>query len=64
MAGPDPAIHVLLFYRTEDVDARVKPGHDDLFLATPAVPLPSARRCIWSQIGTSIGPDPALTGWS
>jgi hypothetical protein len=24
----------------------------------------TAHRCIWSQIGTSIGPDPALTGCS
>jgi hypothetical protein len=28
MAGLAPAIHVLLF-RTKDVDARVKPAHDD-----------------------------------
>jgi hypothetical protein len=28
MAGPVPAIHVLL--KKEVVDARVKPGHDDL----------------------------------
>jgi hypothetical protein len=27
MAGLDPAIHV--FGAKEDVDARVKPGHDD-----------------------------------
>jgi hypothetical protein len=31
MAGLDPAIHVLLGQDLrEDVDARVKPGHDDL----------------------------------
>jgi hypothetical protein len=30
MAGLVPAIHVLTFSRKEDVDARVKPGHDEL----------------------------------
>jgi hypothetical protein len=31
MAGLDPAIHVFLLWSTsKDVDARVKPGHDDL----------------------------------
>jgi hypothetical protein len=30
MAGPDPAIHVLLLISKKDVDARVKPGHDEL----------------------------------
>jgi hypothetical protein len=29
MAGLDPAIHVLL-HPSAGVDARVKPGHDDL----------------------------------
>jgi hypothetical protein len=29
MAGLDPAIHALLC-GSEDVDARVKPGHDEL----------------------------------
>jgi hypothetical protein len=28
MAGLDPAIHVLLIVSQKDVDARVKPGHD------------------------------------
>src|SRR6267154_2565716 len=28
MAGLDPAIHVLIALTKEDVDARVKPGHD------------------------------------
>jgi hypothetical protein len=28
MAGLDPAIHVLM-HGTKDVDARVKPGHDE-----------------------------------
>jgi hypothetical protein len=33
MAGLDPAIHVLLleWSTKKDVDARDKPGHDDLF---------------------------------
>jgi predicted MFS family arabinose efflux permease len=30
MAGLVPAIHVLIATKKEDVDARVKPGHDDL----------------------------------
>jgi hypothetical protein len=31
MAGPDPAIHDLFVTKNKkDVDARVKPGHDDL----------------------------------
>jgi hypothetical protein len=29
MAGLDPAIHALLACGAKDVDARVKPGHDD-----------------------------------
>ena len=29
MAGLDPAIHDFLAHRAENVDARVKPGHDD-----------------------------------
>jgi hypothetical protein len=29
MAGLVPAIHVLLFERAKDVDARDKPGHDE-----------------------------------
>jgi hypothetical protein len=29
MAGLDPAIHVLATSKKKDVDARVKPGHDD-----------------------------------
>jgi hypothetical protein len=28
MAGLDPAIHVFLFVKFEDVDARHKAGHD------------------------------------
>jgi hypothetical protein len=28
MAGLDPAIHVLVCLKKEDVGARVKPGHD------------------------------------
>jgi hypothetical protein len=30
MAGLVPAIHVLATARKKDVDARVKPGHDEL----------------------------------
>jgi hypothetical protein len=30
MAGLDPAIHVLLSISRKDVDAGVKPGHDEL----------------------------------
>jgi hypothetical protein len=30
MAGLDPAIHVLLRRTQEDVDARLKAGHDEL----------------------------------
>jgi len=30
MAGLDPAIHVLATQRKQDVDARLKAGHDDL----------------------------------
>ena len=30
MAGLDPAIHDLFEKNKKDVDARVKPGHDDL----------------------------------
>jgi hypothetical protein len=29
MAGLDPAIHVFFWSHREDVDARVKPGHDE-----------------------------------
>jgi hypothetical protein len=29
MAGLDPAIHVLATAARKDVDARVKPGHDE-----------------------------------
>ena len=29
MAGLVPAIHVFLVHGTKDVDARVKPGHDE-----------------------------------
>jgi hypothetical protein len=29
MAGPVPAIHVLMLGGKKDVDARDKPGHDD-----------------------------------
>ena len=29
MAGLDPAIHVFLQFEDKDVDARVKPGHDE-----------------------------------
>jgi hypothetical protein len=33
MAGPVPAIHVLLYRASKkDVDARDKPGHDETFL--------------------------------
>jgi hypothetical protein len=31
MAGLDPAIHGFRSATKQDVDARVKPGHDDLF---------------------------------
>jgi hypothetical protein len=31
MAGLVPAIHVLLHKRKKDVDARDKPGHDELY---------------------------------
>ena len=34
MAGLVPAIHVLLFCKKQDVDARDKRGHDGLGLAT------------------------------
>jgi hypothetical protein len=37
MAGPVPAIDVLLHGRAKDVDARNKPGHDDGVVAR-AVP--------------------------
>ena len=30
MAGLDPAIHVFAWASTQDVDARDKPGHDEL----------------------------------
>jgi hypothetical protein len=30
MAGLDPAIHVFVTAEKEDVDARVKPAHDEL----------------------------------
>jgi hypothetical protein len=30
MAGLDPAIHVFAAPEKKDVDARVKPGHDEL----------------------------------
>jgi hypothetical protein len=30
MAGLDPAIHVERQLPSEDMDARVKPGHDDI----------------------------------
>ncbi|MBN8967002.1 MAG: hypothetical protein J0G95_00860 [Rhizobiales bacterium] len=33
MAGLDPAIHALLSIYREDVDARDKPGHDDIAMA-------------------------------
>jgi hypothetical protein len=38
MAGLDPAIHAFRAARSQDVDARVKPGHDDYFcgLQNPA----------------------------
>jgi hypothetical protein len=29
MAGLDPAIHVFFSFGRQNVDARVKPGHDD-----------------------------------
>jgi hypothetical protein len=35
MAGLDPAIHVSLEYATKDVDARDKPGHDELGMTKP-----------------------------
>ncbi|MEA2888046.1 MAG: hypothetical protein QOD11_2406 [Bradyrhizobium sp.] len=31
MAGPGPAIHVFFHDKPQDVDARAKPGHDDVF---------------------------------
>ena len=35
MAGLDPAIHVFLrLYAVKDVDARDKPGHDDVFVTS------------------------------
>ncbi|HEY0912289.1 MAG TPA: hypothetical protein VGD75_18880 [Bradyrhizobium sp.] len=44
MAGLVPAIHVLLEFRT-DVDARDKPGHDELddLTATPDDPETSGK---------------------
>ena len=46
MAGFIPAIHVLLFGRKEVVDARVKPGHDDLdvmcYLSSVLIASPAA----------------------
>jgi hypothetical protein len=30
MAGLDPAIHVLLSFSKKNVDARDKPGHDEI----------------------------------
>jgi len=30
MTGPDPVIHAFPLRSMEDVDGRVKPGHDDL----------------------------------
>ncbi|SHG27079.1 hypothetical protein SAMN05443248_0958 [Bradyrhizobium erythrophlei] len=35
MAGLDPAIHVFPDRETKDVDARDKPGHDELLLKAP-----------------------------
>jgi hypothetical protein len=47
--GLVPAIHVFFLQRSKDVDARDKPGHDDLLCsyrrelyACPAAVLPSA----------------------
>ena len=36
MAGLDPAIHVFCIKRKEDVDARVKPGHDERYFLNPS----------------------------
>jgi hypothetical protein len=33
MAGLDPAIHAFLASGIQDVDARLKAGHDDLWLS-------------------------------
>jgi hypothetical protein len=41
MAGLDPAIHVFLACTGKDVDARVKPGHDEL---QDWSPLPQGKR--------------------
>jgi hypothetical protein len=35
MAGLDPAIHDFLSSGTKDVDARVKRGHDELYVTAP-----------------------------
>jgi hypothetical protein len=35
MAGLDPAIHVFAGPKKKDVDARVKPGHDEPECASP-----------------------------
>jgi len=35
MAGLDPAIHALAISRKKDVDARVKPAHDDENVSAP-----------------------------
>jgi len=42
MAGLDPAIHVFLFRRSKDVDARDKPGHD-AFNSVVQATVPEAR---------------------
>jgi hypothetical protein len=36
MAGPVPAIHVFAATEKQDVDARDKPGHDEVFGLIPA----------------------------
>jgi hypothetical protein len=36
MAGLVPAIHVFLLRRGQDVDARVKPGHDEQSVLRPS----------------------------
>jgi hypothetical protein len=43
MAGPDPAIHVLLRLseKKKDVDARDKPGHDDFIYTATSIATPT-----------------------
>jgi hypothetical protein len=58
MAGLDPAIYVLLAARPKDVDARDKPGHDEILVMTKArageplssFQVPSAADCVMSSL--------------